>query len=153
MEPTSPSSHESQYKKPTVPLYLTFDLANGGLRFANYIIDLIAIIILNLIWGFTIGLILGILALSFIDKLLANERFFNFVIGILNTMIFYTIFEGLFGKTPGKLITKTKVVDENGKKPDIGTIMLRSLCRLIPFEAFSFLGSEARGWHDTISKT
>jgi hypothetical protein len=38
-------------------------------------------------------------------------------------------------------------------RPPFGTMVLRSLCRLIPFEPFSFLGSDARGWHDSITKT
>jgi uncharacterized RDD family membrane protein YckC len=53
----------------------------------------------------------------------------------------------------GKWITQTIVVDENGEKPNSETILVRSLCRLIPFNAISFLGISGRGWHDTISKT
>jgi hypothetical protein len=45
------------------------------------------------------------------------------------------------------------VVDENGNKPEYQTIMIRSLCRLIPFDALSFLGATSRGWHDSISRT
>jgi uncharacterized RDD family membrane protein YckC len=58
----------------------------------------------------------------------------------------------LFARTVGKFITQTIVVDEHGEKPHHETILIRSLCRLIPFNPFSvlFLG---RGWHDSISKT
>ena len=68
---------------------------------------------------------------------------------------YYIIMEYVFkGKTFGKLLTKTRAVTEYGERMDLGTIMVRSLCRLIPFEAFSFLGEEGtKGWHDTISKT
>ena len=69
-------------------------------------------------------------------------------------IIFYMISEILLkGKTIGKYITKTVVVMEDGSKPKSSNILLRSLCRLIPFEAFSFLGAKGKGWHDTISKT
>ena len=42
---------------------------------------------------------------------------------------------------------------EDGSKPIFQDIFLRSLCRFIPFEVFSFLGSEGRGWHDSMSNT
>ena len=69
-------------------------------------------------------------------------------------IIFYMISEILLkAKTIGKYITKTVVAIEDGSKPKSSDILLRSLCRLIPFEAFSFLGAKGKGWHDTISKT
>jgi uncharacterized RDD family membrane protein YckC len=61
--------------------------------------------------------------------------------------------EGLTGRTLGKLVTGTMVVDENGNKPEFSRIIGRTFCRLIPFDALSFLGEEHSGWHDTISKT
>lgn len=72
---------------------------------------------------------------------------------ILIAMILYVIFEYFFGQTPGKMVTKTKVVDRNGHKPNLGTIVLRTLLRLIPFEAFSFFNVPDKGLHDYLSKT
>lgn len=66
-------------------------------------------------------------------------------------IFYYSFSEGIFGRSLGKFITGTIVVDENGQKPSFGTIFKRTLCRLIPFDALSFLGS--RGWHDSISDT
>ncbi|MBZ4036204.1 RDD family protein [Flavobacterium sp. 17A] len=68
-------------------------------------------------------------------------------------VIYYLFFESLFGRTIGKIITGSIVVDENGIKPSFKIICLRTLCRLIPFEAFSFLSKSARFWHDSFSKT
>lgn len=51
------------------------------------------------------------------------------------------------------LLLKTKVINEAGEAPDFKEALLRSLCRLIPFDAFSFLGSDGRGWHDSITNT
>ena len=45
------------------------------------------------------------------------------------------------------------MVLENGEKPKVDVILLRSLARIIPFEPFSFLGNSPRGWHDTLTKT
>jgi hypothetical protein len=39
----------------------------------------------------------------------------------------------------------------DGSKPGLRTILLRTLCRFIPFEPFSFFGE--RGWHDGLSDT
>ena len=73
----------------------------------------------------------------------------------LDTIIFlyYFLFELFFHKTPGKFITKTKVVMQNGAPADLRHIFLRSLIRLIPFEALSFIGSYPVGWHDEYSDT
>lgn len=65
---------------------------------------------------------------------------------------YYTIFECLFKKTLGKFITNTIVVNENGKYPSNKEILIRNICRLIPFNHISFLVSE-KGFHDQISKT
>jgi uncharacterized RDD family membrane protein YckC len=67
--------------------------------------------------------------------------------------IYYILMEGIFGRTLGKLITGTVVVDGFGNKPSFGKIIGRSFARLIPFEAFSFLGSTGRGWHDSLTDT
>lgn len=65
---------------------------------------------------------------------------------------YYFFSELFFGKTLGKLITKSTVVSETGEKPTMNQIVIRSLSRLIPFDNFSFLLGE-RGWHDKLSKT
>ncbi len=68
-------------------------------------------------------------------------------------LLYYNLFELFFSVTIGKLITNTVVVDRNGKKPSTDEILMRSICRLIPFEILSFLGTPGKGWHDAISKT
>ncbi|WP_462319563.1 hypothetical protein [Marinilabilia sp.] len=45
------------------------------------------------------------------------------------------------------------MVTETGESPGFRTILIRSLCRFIPFDALSFLGGEESGWHDRISGT
>lgn len=68
-------------------------------------------------------------------------------------LFYYVFFESLTGRTPGKLLTGTRVVDEQGQKPSFGQILGRSLARMLPFEPLSFFGAENRGWHDSLSKT
>jgi uncharacterized RDD family membrane protein YckC len=78
-----------------------------------------------------------------------GEYFFGFII----MSGYYIFFEGIFGQSLGKMITGTFVVTEDGEKPNLERIMTRTLCRFIPFDTFSFLGANAIGWHDSISKT
>lgn len=132
-------------------------LASKSKRFLNLVIDRIVF--------YLVLIVIGVLA-ALIADILGNENILQFIEGLDNVnaivdrlvstailLIFYMILEGLTQRTIGKLITKTKVVLENGKKPPLETIIIRSLCRAIPFNAFSFLGSSNRGWHDSISKT
>jgi uncharacterized RDD family membrane protein YckC len=57
------------------------------------------------------------------------------------------------GKTLGKLFTRTRAVNDDGTRLTPKTAFLRSICRIIPFEAFSALGSPCYPWHDKLSKT
>lgn len=73
--------------------------------------------------------------------------------GILIYSSYYLFFEALFARTPAKWILGTLTVDLEGGKPSFKLILWRSLSRLIPFEQFSYLGSQPNGWHDRISDT
>jgi hypothetical protein len=67
--------------------------------------------------------------------------------------LYYIFFEYYYQWTPGKLISDTIVVDKQGDKPDLRTIILRTFARLVPFEPFSCLDSNSWGWHDRWTKT
>ncbi len=72
--------------------------------------------------------------------------------GSVISVIYYFLWENYAnGKTPGKYVTGTKVISIDGKAPTTRQILSRSLYRAIPFEAFSFFGSD--GWHDSLSDT
>ncbi len=116
-------------------------------RFQNYLVDVLCLYILIFLFGY-----FSFLFVNNLDGPL-NNLSFNFM-GIIGVLAFYVLFEHLsHGKTPGKWITRTRVVTREGKKPTLLNIIGRSAARLIPFEPFSFLGSGAGGWHDTLSKT
>lgn len=128
-------------------------LASTGARFLNYIIDLIFFAIILIAIGVLIGILTALFGLTelglWVDNL--GDLGWNIIV-IVISVVYYTIMEGLFGRSVGKFITGTIVVDENGEKPTFGTAFRRSLCRLIPFDALTFLGG-SRGWHDSISGT
>jgi uncharacterized RDD family membrane protein YckC len=119
-----------------------YTIAGQGKRFANYIIDLIIIYILCFIVGILYVILLETTEMS---------RLLSYLIALVVNLSYYILIEGTTGKSIGKMITRTKVLNEDYSRPDIGTILKRSLCRVIPLEPFSFLGSG--GWHDTISGT
>lgn len=68
-------------------------------------------------------------------------------------MPYYIVLEAATGRTLGKLLTGTKVVDDAGEAPSFGQILGRTFSRLIPFEPLSFFGVTVRGWHDRLSAT
>ena len=77
------------------------------------------------------------------------------MVALIILLIYYVPQEAFSGRTLGKLITRTKAVNEDGTKLTFGKALGRTLCRVIPFDAFSFLGGQGRpkGWHDRIPKT
>lgn len=120
---------------------------NKGIRFAHYVIDTLFIYFVlfgQISWMFTFfiydlnetAITIGIYAVSF---------FIYF--------IYYFVSEIGFGQTVGKIITGTYVRSSNSQKASGLSVVGRTLCRFIPFEAFSFLPEPTNGWHDSISKT
>ncbi|PXY41515.1 RDD family protein [Flavobacterium cheongpyeongense] len=130
-------------------------LASNGQRFLNYTIDYALTYVFSYAFGLVLPFVINVLdsiGLTGFGFWVYNSGNVTwFFVSIAIAIIYYVLTEGLFGRTLGKLVTGTIVVNENGLKPGFGTIFKRTLCRSIPFDAFSFLGS--RGWHDSISDT
>lgn len=130
--------------------------ASTGKRFANFVIDRVVAVIVTFLFGGALGLWAVFVAN---DPELESLSWLyipgvEWVLEIAIYLAYLMTFEAFFGVTIGKLITGTRVVKFNEhQKPGFGTILIRNLCRLIPFEPFSFFGGTPRGWHDTISKT
>lgn len=105
-------------------------------------------------------LIYGILTYTFTTfyvkyALFESEYIYAIYVGLIFLVSFfgyYVYMETRYQKTIGKFITKTKVVNLDGTKPTLGTIVSRTLCRLIPFDRLSFLFATA-GFHDKFSNT
>ncbi|MTH14973.1 RDD family protein [Flavobacterium sp. LC2016-01] len=127
-------------------------LASVGIRFLNYILDgIFAFLIFAGLCAFT-GILIGLFGLTGLSVWMDNlgNWGWNFIM-MLIYFFYYLITEGLFGRSLGKFITGTTVVNEYGEKTDFATILRRTLCRFIPFEIFSCLGT--RGWHDSMTDT
>ena len=130
-----------------------FKNASKGKRFANLLLDLLFSIIFNFIISFAIAVIFMALSWSIPSFLIEGSKLTDYLFGFVINMIYYCGLEATTGRTIAKYITKTKVVNEKGEIPDFKSILIRTLCRYIPFEPFTFLGSDSSGLHDRVSNT
>lgn len=126
-----PKVDEAHLRRDDVGDQFLFD-AKPGKRFVNLLLD-----------TFIRFLMTVVIVVMFGENLWITLPF---------VLVYYLFFESVFGRTPAKWITKTKVVTENGGRPRFTQILGRTLSRFVPFEPFSFLGNE-RGWHDRWSGT
>ena len=135
-------------------LYL--EPASKGLRFANYVIDVLVFYALIFISGFVYAFMIVSRGEQIEDSALVQANgapvFMQYLIGMVIIVGYYTIFEGATkGRTLGKLITGTQAVKEDGNNITWKDAFIRSLCRLVPFEPFSAFGDLP--WHDNWTKT
>jgi uncharacterized RDD family membrane protein YckC len=118
--------------------------ASRGQRFVNYLLDQVAMT----------GMMSAFVLFSGLIEALSDTLMSNWIVGAIAGLIYYTLMESfLQGKSLGKYVTKTRVVTHEGYQPELSTILVRSLCRAVPFDALSFLFKEPGGWHDEWSKT
>lgn len=132
------------------------DPVSRGVRFVNYVIDRI------MIYGIVTSIFIISFAIdysqgrAFKDNFLLQEtlesKLWQIVISIIAVIGYYTAFETTTrGRTVGKIITGSIAVTDDGNPLTFKKALLRSLCRLIPFNELSALGN--RPWHDSITKT
>lgn len=116
----------------------------AGVRFGNYLLDIL--------FFYVIVFLIGIALAVFGVQIPTDDKGLQLV-ALLLLFLYYFIFEATMGKTPAKFITRCRVVNDKGRLPDVASIAGRSLSRFVPFDAFTFLGGDARGWHDRWSNT
>lgn len=127
-------------------------MASHGQRIGNRLIDLtFEIILMFCILG---GLVLVSLLLDwngFIYWMQHVGMFQQYLLGAVISILYNGLSETIMeGRTIGKFITGTVVVNQDGTVPDANVILKRTFCRLIPLEWITFLGTPPRGWHDSI---
>lgn len=122
-------------------------LASKGLRFVNFIIDYIFLLVLM----FMLGVVLAALNMTSLLEVF-DKPFIGNIVGIFIYFVFMMVQEAIFkGRSLGKFVTGTQVVMEDGSEPTMNEFFVRSISRCVPFEAFSFFGTT--GWHDSWSNT
>lgn len=142
---------ENRYQQ---PFEVTDDiLASNQQRLANYLIDYAA----QIAFGALIGTVIGLTAFFGENPVLSvignMTKIQEYIFGYVIALIYYNVTEIFLGRSIGKFITKTIIVLEDGTRPDYKTILMRTICRFIPFNPLSFLGTPSRGWHDKLSNT
>lgn len=138
---------KSDLDKPGAPRE-ALELAPRGLRFVNLVIDSVAqVLTAAIIFG-----IVGAIDPELMKRMAADDMPVNdYIIGICVSLLYYVPQESLYGWTLGKLVTRTRVVDEKGHPVTFGRVLGRTLLRFVPFEGFTFFGKV--GLHDKASGT
>ena len=116
-------------------------------------------------WEYLIDAIIHYILAIFIALLFPfafNSVFATYILIFVLYWGYYFVFEAYAnGKTIGKMLLGTRVVDLDGNKPSKKSIAIRTLCRFIPFDNISFLfggnwndNHQVSGnWHDAFSQT
>jgi uncharacterized RDD family membrane protein YckC len=136
--------------------FVEYTEASNGQRFLNYLIDTL-LMRYGVSYGTSYLLVQFLLAVS---PQTAYDLFGGdgtlwavYLIALLNHLVYYTFCEKfLRGHTLGKAITGTRVIREDGEELTFKDAFLRSLSRLVPFEALSIWFGNGM-WHDTWTKT
>lgn len=136
-----------------VPLVRQIESASKARRFFNWLIDKLVMFGLAMVVMLMASLAWGDPVLEWVEGM---NKPTEYAVDYALAFVYYTLLEGLFGVSVGKLITGTRVVDAEGRRLTFPRALLRSLCRMIPFDALSLLLSEddvRRAWHDSITRT
>ncbi|WP_231602819.1 RDD family protein [Neorhodopirellula pilleata] len=131
--------------------------ASQNQRLINFFLDNIMLQLGSVAMGVVVGLVWVVGSGEGEQQDLSQQMNFAMVtnaIGSVMFLLYYAGMEFIFGATPAKFLTGTRVVSNDGGKAGFGKILGRTFCRLIPFDAFSFcFGDTTTGWHDTLSGT
>jgi uncharacterized RDD family membrane protein YckC len=131
--------------------------ATQGQRFLNWLLDniLLRLLVTYVTGELFVRLMLQV-APEYTYRVFSEDGVEAFLVSylfiIFHYVFYYTICETAFkGRTLGKLITGTRAVRDNGQDLSFKDALLRSLCRMVPFEVFS--GFSPKPWHDKWTKT
>lgn len=132
--------------------------ASMGQRFINLLVDnLLMQYGLSYLTGSLVGIIIAYAFPDYAIKISYEQTNGDFllliyIVLILNYLLYYTLCEKAFkGYTLGKLFSGTRAIRNDGRELTFKDAFLRSLSRLVPFEAFSALGGTP--WHDRWTDT
>ncbi len=120
-----------------------YKIADRSSRLSNHIVDWLS---------FCFLIFIQVMVLSEVGALPEEGSSLMVIWFFIFYVLFHAVFEYFYGKTPGKFLSKTRVIKEDGSKPSLLIILWRSFARLIPFDAITYLFTN-RGLHDAISGT
>ena len=130
--------------------------ASLGVRFANLLIDTLFYYGIMLLIGVALAVIYESTGDDIQTSFLIREDIgaisLQYLLGFISYLGVFTILEGSAkGKTLGKLITGSRALKIDGGNLTWKNAFMRSLCRIVPFEAFSAFGGHP--WHDRWTDT
>jgi uncharacterized RDD family membrane protein YckC len=132
--------------------------ASQGQRFLNWLIDnLLMRFGLSYLSGTIVGFLMAKMFPEYMMRIVySNDRsdliVISVIIVVFNYLFYYTFCEKVFkGYTLGKLITGTRAIRDDGHELTFKDAFLRTLSRIVPFEAFSGFG--LKPWHDSWTNT
>lgn len=111
--------------------------ASNVRRFFNFLVDVIVIS--------SVSMVLSRFAVVMMD---VNIDFY--ISYLITSFFYYLLLESIFRETVGKAVTSTVVVVD--ERTNFKSILLRTVCRFIPFEPISFFFENGK-WHDRFSNT
>lgn len=169
------STTEGNVRQTSIPIIGTHDSGycgsdSGGTvlegkgfwhRASSYILDCV---FMN-VWGVASGLMAAML-LAFINVLqgpdlipVRNTEVFDITAGIASYIVYFSIFEWLFGATPGKAISKLRVVMVDGSPCTVAAALARGSARLVDGILFGLVAAlnmrypNKQRWGDKIAHT
>ncbi|MBP1618337.1 MAG: hypothetical protein H6Q14_2164 [Bacteroidetes bacterium] len=120
-------------------------IVSSGTRLIHTVVDFFGFLIIAFILS-------SILQLFYNPSDERTIRLVGYGLLFVSFLIYFVFMEYKFQKTLGKFITKTKVIMNDGSKPKLNEIFIRTACRLIPFDNISYLFTK-NGFHDRFSNT
>ncbi|MCY0978981.1 RDD family protein [Chryseobacterium wangxinyae] len=125
-------------------------------RVGNNVIDRIVFNLLFFAIGLLGGIVDSIFEMYYFTKYFEQLANLGKVADIFITSILFFFYIFILeyltkGRSIGKFATGTKVIMIDGTAPTAKDYFIRNICRLVPFDALSFLGEN--GWHDSWSDT
>lgn len=120
-----------------------------GTRILNFIIDSLMILLIS----YVISKVNDWYAEQFKIQNMPFNYHFQFGYLFFTVLFFYyTILEIIFGRTIGKFLSFSKVVNNQNRKPNFIQIIIRSIVRLTIIDMF-FIPFLDKTLHDYLSKT
>lgn len=113
--------------------------ASLSARFGAFVIDLIGIAYLCMIVYRLFG---DRLHLSFaeLDQWRSVPNLTLYAVVIIVSFLYFFLFEGVFARTPGKMLCGLAVADRSGEAPGLIGVLIRNLLRYVDFILFPLTG-------------
>jgi len=85
----------------------------------------------------------GVIAFAAMVALAQQPALISLVVALVLALAYFTVTEGVWGRSLGKLVTGTIVVDASGRPPGMPRALIRTLLRLIEVNPFLLGGVPA----------